>query len=74
MIEVANLFADLTYQGGGSVIRPFLVQLGASAAMVSIVSGLGEFIGYSLRAVSGRLHDLGYQATATPAQSDSPHM
>jgi hypothetical protein len=28
MIGVANLFADLTYEGGRSVTGPFLAQLG----------------------------------------------
>ncbi|HWF10762.1 MAG TPA: MFS transporter [Bryobacteraceae bacterium] len=57
MIGVANLFADLTYEGGRSVTGPFMAQLGASAAIVSIVSGFGEFAGYSLRAVSGFIAD-----------------
>jgi len=45
MIGVANLFADLTYEGARSVIGPFMAQLGATAAIISIVSGLGEFVG-----------------------------
>src|SRR3989442_15841576 len=57
MIGLANLFADLTYEGGRSVTGPFLAELGASAAIVSIVSGAGEFLGYSSRAVSGYISD-----------------
>lgn len=57
MIGVANLFADLTYEGARSVIGPFMAQLGATAAIVSIVSGLGEFKGYALRAVVGYIAD-----------------
>ncbi|HEY5084890.1 MAG TPA: hypothetical protein VII48_10230, partial [Rhizomicrobium sp.] len=39
---VVNLFADITYEGGGSINGPFLGTLGASAALISIVAGLGE--------------------------------
>ena len=54
---IVNLFADITYEGGGSVNGPFLASLGATAATISIVAGLGEFLGYSLRAVSGYIAD-----------------
>ncbi len=57
MIGVANFFADLTYEGARTVIGPFMAQLGATAATISIVSGLGEFVGYGLRAVSGFVAD-----------------
>jgi predicted MFS family arabinose efflux permease len=56
-LGVVNLFADLTYEGGRSVTGPFLAQLGATAATISIVSGIGEFFGYTLRAVSGYVAD-----------------
>ena len=39
LIGVVNLFADLTYEGARSVTGPFLAQLGATAAIISIVSG-----------------------------------
>jgi MFS family permease len=52
-IGVVNLFGDITYEGGASINGPFLGTLGASAAAISIVAGLGEFLGYSLRSVSG---------------------
>src|SRR5436190_15416424 len=54
---VVNLFADMTYEGGGSISGPFLGTLGASAAAISIIAGLGEFLGYSLRSVSGYIAD-----------------
>src|SRR5262245_54639204 len=57
LVGVVNLFADLTYEGGRSITGPFLAQLGATAATVSIVSGVGEFFGYALRAASGYLAD-----------------
>lgn len=48
-----SLFADVTYEGARSVNGPFLATLGASAAIVGIVSGLGELVTYLLRLVSG---------------------
>jgi MFS family permease len=57
LIGVVNLFADLTYEGARSITGPFLAQLGATAAIISIVSGAGEFVGYSLRAVAGYVAD-----------------
>src|ERR1044071_1703053 len=52
-----NLFADMTYEGGGSINGPYLGSLGASAAVISIVAGGGEFLGYMLRSVSGTIAD-----------------
>lgn len=57
MIGVASLFSDFVYEGARSVLGPYLALLGASAAIVGIVTGFGEFVGYGLRLVSGRLAD-----------------
>jgi MFS family permease len=54
---LVNLFADMTYEGGASINGPFLGSLGASAAAISIIAGAGEFLGYSLRSVSGYIAD-----------------
>ncbi|HEX5101891.1 MAG TPA: MFS transporter [Polyangiaceae bacterium] len=54
---IVNLFADATYEGGGSINGPFLATLGASAAAISIVAGVGEFLGYALRSASGFVSD-----------------
>jgi len=54
---IVNLFADVTYEGGGAINGAFLGSLGASAAAISIVAGGGEFVGYGLRALSGYLAD-----------------
>src|SRR5437667_12162507 len=54
---VVNLFADTTYEGGASINGPFLGSLGAKAAAISMIAGLGEFLGYSLRSVSGYIAD-----------------
>src|SRR3989449_4707436 len=57
MIGVISLFADMTYEGARSVTGPFLAVLGASAAVVGVVAGFGELIGYAVRLVSGYLGD-----------------
>jgi predicted MFS family arabinose efflux permease len=54
---VVNLFGDMTYEGGGAINGQFMASLGASAAVVSMTAGLGEFLGYSLRSVSGYIAD-----------------
>jgi MFS family permease len=54
---IVNLFADMTYEGGASINGPFLGTLGASAAAISIIAGVGEFLGYSLRSVAGYVAD-----------------
>lgn len=54
---VVSLFADCTYEGARSVTGPFLATLGASGAVVGIVSGLGELLGYGFRLVSGQLSE-----------------
>lgn len=50
---MVSLFADFVYEGSRSVIGPYLATLGAGAVVVGVTSGLGEFVGYALRAVAG---------------------
>src|SRR5712691_8752106 len=57
MMGLVNLFADTTYEGGASINGQFLGSLGASAAIISIIAGVGEFLGYTLRSVSGYFAD-----------------
>ena len=57
IIGVANFFADFTYEGARGIVGPFLGSLGASAAVVGFVAGLGELMGYGLRSVSGYFAD-----------------
>ncbi len=57
LLGMVSLFSDLTYEGARSILGPYLLLLGASAATVGFVSGLGEFIGYALRLVTGYISD-----------------
>ncbi len=54
---IVNLFADITYEGGGSINGQFMGALGASAAIVSMTAGVGEFLGYALRSAAGYVAD-----------------
>jgi len=56
-LGLLSLFADMVYEGARSILGPFLVTLGASAAAVGFISGVGEFIGYGLRVVAGYAAD-----------------
>ena len=57
LMGIVSLFGDITYEGARSIAGPFLSVLGASAAVVGLVAGIGEFIGYALRSASGYLSD-----------------
>jgi MFS family permease len=52
-----SFFADFTYEGSRGIIGSYLAILGASAFVVALVTGFGEFLGYALRLVSGGLSD-----------------
>ncbi|MCC6216455.1 MAG: MFS transporter [Polyangiaceae bacterium] len=54
---VVALFGDMTYEGARGLVGPYLALLGASATAVGFAAGLGEFLGYSLRLVTGWLGD-----------------
>jgi len=56
-IGVANLFADLTYEGARSINGQFLARLGASAGVVGLTAGFGELVGYGLRSLTGLFAD-----------------
>jgi MFS family permease len=71
---VVSGLADVVYEGARSIIGPFLATLGASAAAVGLVTGLGEAAALVLRLGTGRISDrtgrpwpqtiLGYLMTA----------
>jgi predicted MFS family arabinose efflux permease len=57
LLGIVSLFGDITYEGARSVTGPYLYQLEASPAVVGLVAGIGDFIGYSLRLASGYVAD-----------------
>lgn len=57
IIGIVNFFADFTYEGARGIVGPFLGSLGASAAALGFIAGLGELMGYALRSVSGYFAD-----------------
>ncbi len=54
---VVSALSDVVYEGARSVIGPFLAGLGASAALVGLITGLGEAAALVFRLVTGRLAD-----------------
>jgi predicted MFS family arabinose efflux permease len=54
---IVSLLADIVYEGARSIIGPYLLTLGASAAVVGLISGVGEFAGYALRTLTGVIAD-----------------
>ncbi len=55
---VVSLLADFTYEGGRSILGPYLAVLGAGPLLAGVVAGVGEFLGYAMRLLSGRYADL----------------
>jgi MFS family permease len=59
LMGLVSLFADVTYEGARSLIPDYLTfVLGATVFMLGLVIGLGDFLGYALRLVTGPLADL----------------
>ncbi len=57
VMGVVSLFGDMTYEGARGLVGPYLAMLGASATAIGFFAGLGEFLGYGLRLVTGWLGD-----------------
>ncbi len=54
---VVSMLADLVYESARAITGPYLATLGASAALVGIVTGAGEAVALIFRLVSGPLSD-----------------
>ncbi|MEU6754871.1 MFS transporter [Streptomyces sp. NPDC046685] len=57
LIGLVSMFSDMAHEGARGITGPFLGSLGADAAVVALVAGGGELLGYTLRFVFGYLAD-----------------
>ncbi|MEM2987758.1 MAG: MFS transporter [Candidatus Bathyarchaeia archaeon] len=57
LLGIVSLMGDIVYEGSRGIITPYLEFLGASAFAIAFFGRFGEFLGYTLRLVSGRLAD-----------------
>jgi hypothetical protein len=83
---IVSLTADMVYEGARSITGPLLAALGASAALVGLVTGAGEAMALLLRLVFGSWADrtggywsltfIGYAMTAVcvPALAITPYV
>ncbi|HVC29588.1 MAG TPA: MFS transporter, partial [Steroidobacteraceae bacterium] len=54
---VVSLLADFVYEGARAIVGPYLASLGASAALVGAVTGVGEAAALVLRLATGPIAD-----------------
>lgn len=57
LLGIVSLFADWLYESMRSVAPQYMAELGATAAFVGFVFGLGDALGYAARFVTGPLAD-----------------
>ncbi|MFN3301717.1 MAG: MFS transporter [Patescibacteria group bacterium] len=57
LLGLISLLGDIIYESGRSVHGQYLNVLGVNASKVGFIVGLGEFLGYFLRLVSGYFAD-----------------
>jgi MFS family permease len=57
LLGTVSLMGDVVYEGSRGIVPSYLEFLGATALIVGLVGGLGDFLGYALRLVSGFLAD-----------------
>ncbi|MDD5449403.1 MAG: MFS transporter [Candidatus Omnitrophica bacterium] len=57
LFGLVSLFGDLAYEGARSVNGPYLKLLAVNAVTLGLITGIGEFLGYALRLISGYLSD-----------------
>jgi MFS family permease len=54
---VVSMLADFVYEGARAIVGPYLATLGASAALVGAVTGIGEAAALVLRLATGPISD-----------------
>lgn len=57
LLGIVSLMGDTVYEGSRGLVPDYLKFLGASAVIVGLVGGFGDFLGYALRLISGVLAD-----------------
>src|SRR4030067_563485 len=58
LLGLISLMGDVVYEGSRGLVPDYLGFLGATSVVVGWIGGLGDFLGYALRLVSGFLSDL----------------
>ncbi len=59
LFGVVSLFADVAYEGGRSILPPYMTRvLGATIIVLGVGIGLAEFIGFTARLLAGFIADL----------------
>jgi MFS family permease len=54
---VVSGLGDFVYEGARSIVGPYLATFGASAALVGLITGVGEAVALVFRLATGRLSD-----------------
>jgi MFS family permease len=54
---IVSMLGDIVYESGRGIAPDYLSFLGLSALTIGLVSGFGEFLGYSARLITGKLAD-----------------
>ena len=57
MFGLVSGLGDFVYEGARSIIGPYLATFGASAALVGLITGVGEAVALVFRLFTGRLSD-----------------
>lgn len=57
LLGIVSLIGDIVYEGSRGLVPDYLSFLGATATVVGLVGGVGDFIGYAARLASGFLVD-----------------
>ncbi|MEM3703550.1 MAG: MFS transporter [Candidatus Bathyarchaeia archaeon] len=57
LLGTVSLLGDVVYEGSRGLVSTYLAFLGASAFAITFAGRFGEFLGHTLRLVSGRLAD-----------------
>ena len=57
LLAIVSMFSDMTHEGSNSIIGAYQAIIGTSPFVISVVSGLGMLIGFTLRLLTGYIVD-----------------